>query len=242
MPDTIAAGASRLHDLEERFAALEPELPESAVKESLSLLHAMVGETLRLAATTAAPPPAREPGTDPVDLWRSAPPMQGERVAPGLPVGAVAPDFALRDATGREVHLRDFRGRPVVLVFYPLDWSPGCSRQLDLYTQELAEFEARGAALLAVSVDSIHSHGAWAAVRGIPFPLLSDFVPRGAVARRYDVWREADGHSERAVFVIDAEGVIRAAFVSPYLHHLPDFDELLRALDAVAAREEVAAR
>jgi peroxiredoxin len=165
--------------------------------------------------------------------------MQGAQVAPGLAPGSVAPDFALRDATGREVRLADFRGQPVVLVFYPLDWSPGCSQQLDLYTQEVAEFQARGAALLAVSVDSIYSHGAWAAVRGIPFPLLSDFAPRGEVARRYAVWRETDGHSERAVFVIDGEGVIRAAFVSPYLHHLPDLDELLRALDAAATREEV---
>jgi alkyl hydroperoxide reductase subunit AhpC len=72
--------------------------------------------------------------------------------------------------------------------------------------------------------------------------LLSDFAPPGEVARRYGVWRDADGHSERAVFVIDAEGVIRASFVSPYLHHLPDFDELLAALDEVAVGEEVPAR
>jgi len=242
MTDTIAPGGSRLHELEERFAALEPELPESAVKESLSVLHAMVGETLRVAA--GAPTPGlggAAGGPDIAQLWRTAPPMQGERVSPGLPVGTVAPDFTLRDAGGNEVHLADLRGRPVVLVFYPLDWSPGCSQQLDLYTQELAEFEARGATLLAISVDSIYSHGAWAAVRGIGFPLLADFAPRGAVARRYDVWREADGHSERAVFVLDAEGVIRAAFVSPYLHHLPDLDELLAALDAVAVPEEVTA-
>jgi peroxiredoxin len=241
-----AAGGSRLHDLEERFLALEPELPESAVKESLSLLHGMIGETLRLATVGTAGPAGSAVGSgvgaDAAELWRTAPPMQGERKAPGLPVGTVAPDFTLRDGTGGEVRLADLRGRPVVVVFYPLDWSPGCSQQLDLYRQELAEFEARGAALVAISVDSVYSHGAWAAVRGIPFPLLSDFAPHGEVARRYGVWRDADGHSERAVFVIDAEGVIRASFVSPYLHHLPDFDELLAALDEVAVGEEVPAR
>ena len=88
------------------------------------------------------------------------------------------------------MRLEDLRGRPVVIVFYPLDWSPGCSQQLDLYQQELDEFRARGAELVAISVDSLYSHGAWAAVRGITFPLLADFHPKGEVARAYSVWRE----------------------------------------------------
>lgn len=168
------------------------------------------------------------------DLFRTAPPMDGERVATGLEPGTPAPDFALPDASGTTVRLSDFRGTPVALVFYPLDWSPGCSVQLELYQQEYEEFASRGFRLLAVSVDSIYSHGAWAAVRGIRYPLLSDFQPRGETARAYQVWREGDGHSERAVYLIDGDGVIRWASVSPRLKHLPDFDELLAAMDAVA--------
>jgi len=168
------------------------------------------------------------------DLHRSAPALDGERVATGPPVGTPAPDFALPDASGRIVRLSELRGRPVALVFYPLDWSPGCSVQLELYEQEREEFASRGFELLGISVDSIYSHGAWAAVRGIRFPLLADFQPRGEVARRYRVWREDDGFSERAVVLVDAEGVIRWVHVSPRLRELPDFDELVEALDAVS--------
>jgi len=82
-------------------------------------------------------------------------------------------------------------------------------------------------------VDSLYSHGAWAFVRGLTFPLLSDFHPKGEVARRYRVWREADGFSERAFYVVDGEGVIRYAHVSPYLHHIPPIEELFQALDAL---------
>jgi peroxiredoxin len=118
-----------------------------------------------------------------------------------------------------------------VLVFYPLDWSPGCSQQLDLYQQEIAEFDRRGAQVVGISVDSIYSHGAWAAVRGLSFPLLADFHPKGSVAASYGVWRETDGFSERALYVLDAEGRIVYAHVSPYLHHIPDIYALLDAVD-----------
>ena len=122
-----------------------------------------------------------------------------------------------------------------VLVFYPLDWSPGCSQQLDLYQHDLAEFTQRGAVLLGISVDSIYSHGAWAAVRGITFPLLSDFHPKGAVAQSYRVYRDRDGFSDRALYVVDADGVIRYSHVSPFLNHVPDIRELLGALDRAAS-------
>jgi len=180
-----------------------------------------------------------EPGLthDVRDLYRTAPAMEGERVADGLQVGDVAPDFDLPDASGNRVRLSDFRGAPVALVFYPLDWSPGCSVQLELYQQEIAEFESRGIQLIGISPDSIYSHGAWAAVRGIRYPLLSDFHPKGETARAYRVWRDADGFSERAVYLVDGEGVIRWAYVSPQLHHLPDFGELVSALDLVRAPE-----
>lgn len=171
------------------------------------------------------------------DLYRSAPPMDGPRVATGLEPGTPAPDFALPAADGTIVRLSELRGSPVAVVFYPLDWSPGCSVQLELYEQEYDEFASRGIQLLGISVDSIYSHGAWAAVRGIHYPLLSDFQPRGEAARAYNVWRDADGYSERAVYLIDADGVIRWAHVSERLKELPDFDELVAALDLVADRQ-----
>ena len=137
--------------------------------------------------------------------------------------------------------MSDYRGKPVVLVFYPLNWSPGCSQQLDLYQSELAEFEGRGAQLIAISVDSLYSHGAWAAVRGLSFPLLADFNPKGAVARQYQVYREHDGFSERALYIIDADGIIHWSHVSPQVHHVPDIYMLFEALDSVAQPEAVTA-
>jgi peroxiredoxin len=168
------------------------------------------------------------------ELYRNAPPMDGSRVTTGLEPGTPAPDFALPAADGTIVRLSELRGTPVALVFYPLDWSPGCSVQLELYQQEHEEFAARGIQLLGVSVDSIYSHGAWAAVRGIHYPLLSDFQPRGETARAYNVWRNTDGHSERAVYLIDADGIIRWAHVSERLKELPNFEELVDALDLIA--------
>lgn len=175
---------------------------------------------------------------DAAELYRNAPKMEGDRVNDGLPIGSRAPAFTLTNAQAEPVSLSDYAGRPVLLVFYPLDWSPGCSQQLELYQQEIDEFETRGVALIGISVDSIYSHGAWAAVRGITFPLLSDFAPRGAVAREYNVWRERDGFSERALYLIDGDGIIRYAHVSPQLHHLPDIYELLSALDRLSTSEK----
>jgi peroxiredoxin len=178
---------------------------------------------------------------DIADLYRHAPKMEGPAANTPLPIGTPAPDFALPAASGQMVRLSDYRGKPVVLVFYPLDWSPGCSQQLDLYQSELAELERRGAQLIAISVDSLYSHGAWAAVRGLSFPLLADFNPKGAVARQYHVYREHDGFSERALYIIDGDGIIRWSHVSPQVHHVPDIYALFEALDAVAQPEAVTA-
>jgi peroxiredoxin len=174
---------------------------------------------------------------DIVDLHQHAPAMEGDAVNTPLAVGEQAPDFALPDANAHTVRLSDFRGRRVVLAFYPLDWSPGCSRQLDLYQHELDEFRKRSADILAISVDSLYSHGAWAAVRGLTFPLLADFNPKGEVARRYRVWRDADGFSERALYIVDENGVIQFAQVSPKLQYVPDIYELFKALDGLATQK-----
>lgn len=228
---------SRLHELQERFAELGDKVGDQATREALSVLHAIIQERWRTATDVATAADAGNATTlqDIADLYRTAPPMQGDAVSSGLQIGDRAPQFALPDADGHLVRLSDLGGRPVVIVFYPLDWSPGCSRQLDLYQQELDEFERRGAAIVGISVDSIYSHGAWAAVRGLSFPLLADFNPKGEVARAYRVWREPDGFSERALYIVDADGIIRYAHVSPQIHHLPDVYEIFDALDRLRA-------
>lgn len=233
----LDARPNRLQQLEQDFAALAPQIPDGAQKQALSLLHGMVQELWRTAAEAPQGAGAGRTLQDIADLHQHAPAMEGDALNTPLTVGQAAPDFALPDAAGRTVRLSDFRGRPVVLAFYPLDWSPGCSRQLDLYEHELDEFRRRGVELVGVSVDSLYSHGAWAAVRGISFPLLADFNPKGEVARRYQVWREPDGFSERALYVVDGEGVIRYAHVSPKLQHVPDIYELFDVLDGLGARK-----
>lgn len=225
-----------LHELEDEFASLATEIPDGPEKKAISVLHGIVMEVWRNLERERSP--LVEQGltvSDIAELWKGAPAMEGAAVAEGLPVGAQAPDFELPDSSGEKIRLRDFRGRPVVLVFYPLDWSPGCSQQLDLYQQEIEEFERRDTQILAVSVDTVYSHGAWAAVRGISFPLLADFHPKGEVIRRYKVWREQDGFSERALYVIDPQGKIAWSHVSPYVHHIPDIYELLDAVDRAKA-------
>ncbi|MCK1344485.1 MULTISPECIES: peroxiredoxin [unclassified Bradyrhizobium] len=230
--------SSRLEQLEGDFAALAPQLAQGPEKQAISTLHGMVQELWR--AVGASGPAQARPGPnieDIVELHQHAPAMEGDAVSTPLEIGQVAPEFALPDANGRTVRLSDFRGRPVVLAFYPLDWSPGCSRQLDLYQQEIEEFQRRGVELVGISVDSLYSHGAWAAVRGLKFPLLADFNPKGEVAKRYNVWRDKDGFSERALYVIDDTGVIRYVHVSPKLQHVPDIYELLEVLNGLNTRK-----
>jgi peroxiredoxin len=170
------------------------------------------------------------------NLHRAAPRMDLDAVNTPLAVGSVAPDFELVDANNEKRALKEFRGRPLVLAFYPLDWSPTCSDQLTLYQSEMAEFERHGAQVVGISVDSFYSHAAWAAVRGITFPLLSDFEPKGEVARKYNAYRPEEGFTERALYVLDADGVIRYAYVSPKVGHMPDIYELYRALSDITGQ------
>lgn len=132
-----------------------------------------------------------------------------------LPAGTPAPDFNLHSTPDQSVRLSEFRGQPVVLVFYPADWSPVCGDQVALYNEMLSEFQDLGAQLLGISVDGVWCHGAFSQNRKLHFPLLADFEPKGAVARQYGVYREGDGTTERALFVIDADGVIHWSYVSP---------------------------
>ena len=146
--------------------------------------------------------------------------------------GTVAPHFSLRSTPDQMVSLSDFRGRPVILAFYPADWSPVCGDQMALYNEILDEFHRFDAELLGVSVDGAWCHIAFAHDRKLHFPLLADFEPKGHAARLYGVYREGEGTSERALFVIDAAGVIRWSYVSP-LGVNPGADGILRALDSL---------
>ena len=130
--------------------------------------------------------------------------------------------------------MSEFRGRPVILAFYPADWSPVCGDQMALYNEILSEFRRFDAELLGVSVDGIWCHLAFAADRHLHFPLLADFEPKGAVARQYGVYREQDGTTERALFVIDADGIVRWSYVSPVGVN-PGADGILRALETLTA-------
>lgn len=156
-----------------------------------------------------------------------------------LPAGRPAPDFRLASTPDQTVSLRELRGRPVILAFYPADWSPVCGDQMALYNEVLPEFERYNARLLGISVDGAWCHLAFARDRKLRFPLLADFEPKGAVARAYGVYRERDGFTERALFVIDAEGVIQWSDVSPVGVN-PGADGILRALDALAEPQRVA--
>jgi peroxiredoxin len=154
-------------------------------------------------------------------------------VASPLEPGTPAPDFELRSTPSQMVRLSELRGRPVVLVFYPEDWSPVCTDQLALYQELMPEFRKHDAELIGISVDGIWSHLAFARDRKLRFPLLADFEPKGEVARQYHVYRAADGTSERALYVIDADGVVRWSYVSPVGVN-PGADGILRALENLA--------
>ncbi len=162
--------------------------------------------------------------------------MTGKTGGPrgALTAGTRAPDFTLHRTPDHAVSLRTFRGRPVILAFYPADWSPVCGDQMGLYNEVLAEFQRYNAELLGISVDGVWCHAAFASDRKLHFPLLADFEPKGAVARRYGVYREGDGFTERALFVIDGEGVIRWSYVSP-IEVNPGAAGILRALESLAA-------
>lgn len=146
-----------------------------------------------------------------------------------LRAGTQAPDFSLQTTPDQRVSLSDFRGKPVVLVFYPADWSPVCSDQLAVYSQLIDEFRAYDAQLLGISTDGAWSHVAFSRDRKLTFPLLSDFEPKGAVAREYGVYDPKVGVAERALFVIDGDGRIAWSYLSP-IGVNPGADGILEAL------------
>jgi peroxiredoxin len=157
----------------------------------------------------------------------------GEPLLP-LAAGTPAPSFTLPRSSHASVSLADVRGRRVILSFYPADWEPVSREQLTLYQGYLAEFARLGGSLLAVSTDHIWSHGAFARAAGIQFPLLADAHPRGGVSRAYGAYDERAGASSRALFVLDAQGVIRWSQSYPTGVN-PGVDGILTALEAMEA-------
>jgi peroxiredoxin len=151
-----------------------------------------------------------------------------------LAAGERAPQFALHATPDQVVSLEDFHGRALIIAFYPADWSPVCGDQMALYNQVLPEFKRLGAELVGISVDGAWCHAAFSSARNLHFPLLSDFEPKGAVARSYGAYRYRDGVAERALFVIDGDGIIRWSYLSPVGVN-PGADGILDALEHMHA-------
>ena len=152
-------------------------------------------------------------------------------IEPGTP----APDFTLPDQDGNEVSLEDLRGQTTVLVFYPADFSPVCSDQLNVYQEVLGELEQAGAKLVGISVDGAFCHKAFQQHQGITIPLLADFHPKGEVARSYGVWVESHGVAARALVMIGPDLVVKWAHRSPSPLEIPGANLIFDALEAQPA-------
>jgi peroxiredoxin len=154
-----------------------------------------------------------------------------------LAAGTAAPNFTLHVTPDQLLSLKDLAGSPVILAFYPADWSPVCGDQMALYNEILPEFHKCGAELLGISVDGAWCHAAFAQHRHLHFPLLSDFEPKGAVAKKYGAYRQSEGTSGRALFVIDREGIIFWSYLSPVAVN-PGADGILDALERFTQQEK----
>lgn len=154
-----------------------------------------------------------------------------------LEPGTEAPAWQLKSTPDQTVKLSDFRGRNLIMAFYPADWSPVCTDQMALYNEILPEFKRFGAELAGISIDHAWCHIAFAQSRNLRFPLLADFHPKGEVAQQYGVYDDNIGMSERALFIVDGEGVIEWSYVSP-IGVNPGADGILAALESMA-REPV---
>jgi len=150
--------------------------------------------------------------------------------------GAEAPDFTLHVTPDQTLSLSELRGRPVVLAFYPADWSPVCGDQMTLYNEILPEFQNHQAEILGISVDGAWCHAAYARQNKLHFPLLSDFEPKGDVARRYGAYRQKEGVCERALFVLDEDGKVFWSYCSPVAVN-PGADGILEALEELSAKK-----
>ena len=147
-----------------------------------------------------------------------------------LAIGTPAPDFELNSTPDQKVKLSELLGKKVIIAFYPADWSPVCGDEMSLFNETLKLFSKHNAQLLGISVDSIWSHLAFAQNRKFHFPLLSDFQPKGEVAKMYGVYNEKLGEAQRALFVLDEKGMIAWDYLSPVGIN-PGADGILDALE-----------
>jgi peroxiredoxin len=147
-------------------------------------------------------------------------------------IGTIAPDFELNSTPDQKLRLSELRDKKIILAFYPADWSPVCDDQLTLYNEMEKYFAKHNAQLVAISVDSKWSHLAFSGDRKFHFPLLSDFEPKGDVARLYEVYDVKTGECKRALYVIDEKGVIRWHYLSPVGLN-PGADGILNALEEI---------
>jgi peroxiredoxin len=147
-----------------------------------------------------------------------------------IAAGEAAPDFTLRDQDGEEVSLSDYRGRRVLLVFYPFDFSSVCSDQLSVYQEVKPELEEKGVELVGISVDHIHAHRAFREKLGIDTQLLADFEPKGEVARAYGSYFEPAGMANRTLVLVDADGRVEWSYESPSPGEAPGANLIFDAL------------
>ncbi len=147
-----------------------------------------------------------------------------------LAIGTKAPDFELNSTPDQKLKLGDFKGKRLILAFYPADWSPVCGDQMSLYNETLKLFQKYKAQIMGISVDSKWSHMAFAESRKLHFPLLSDFEPKGFISKKYEVYNDTEGESQRALFIIDEEGIIQWNYLSPDGIN-PGADGILDALE-----------
>jgi len=150
---------------------------------------------------------------------------------PIIEAGTAAPDFTLSDQDGNDVALSDLEGQTSVLVFYPLDFSPTCTDQLNVYQEVLGELGEQGARLYGISVDSAFAHKAFQDHLGITFPLLADFEPKGEVAKAYGVYIDERGHSQRALVMIGPELVVKWSFQASTPLEIPGANLIFDALE-----------
>lgn len=147
-----------------------------------------------------------------------------------IAVGEKAPDFTLRDQDGEKVSLADYRGRKVMLVFYPGDFSPVCGDQLSIYQEVKPEIAEKGVELVGISVDSFFAHKAFQEKIGIDTRLLSDFEPKGEVARAYGSYVEKMGFANRTLVLVDEEGKVAWTYESPNPGEFPGANVIFDAL------------
>lgn len=157
----------------------------------------------------------------------------GQILGPGTP----GPDFTLNVTPDQKLSLHELRGKPTILAFYPADWSPVCGDQMALYNEVLPEFDKYEAQVVGISVDGAWCHAAFAEQRHLHFPLLADFEPKGEVSRKYGAYREREGVSERALFVLDRDGTIFWSYCSPVAVN-PGADGILQALEDLSKQKE----